>query len=158
MPGLPQGGGGPSVSAGSSAGGSLAGRRGSNWASLATHDRPIPITRPILLECSADEFRILADGSNRVETRIPVGVHTVDSIDLLVRAVHARVSGWGIAGDRMYWRPELVLSETPGGRGRREDLERLLADSGLDTRRKGEPNLVRPLPPVRQAAAVIPLR
>lgn len=158
MPGLPQGSGGVSASAGSSAGGSLAGRRGSNWASLATHDRPIPITRPIRLECSANEFRILADGSNRVETRIPVGVHTVDSIDMLVQAVHARVNGWGIAGDRMYWRPELVLSETPDGRGRREDLERLLADSGLDTRRKGEQNLVRPLPPVRQAAAFMPVQ
>ena len=161
MPGLPQGSGGMAAAAGSSgasASGSLAGRRGSNWASLATNDRPIPITRPIRLECSANEFRILADGSNRVETRIPVGVHTVDSIDLLVQAVHARVNGWGIAGDRMYWRPELVLSETPDGRGRREDLERLLADSGLDTRRKGEPNLVRPLPPVRQAAAVAPVR
>lgn len=161
MPGLPQGSGGMAAAAGSSgasASGSLAGRRGSNWASLATHDRPIPITRPIRLECSANELRILADGSNRVETRIPVGVHTVDSIDLLVQAVHARVNGWGIAGDRMYWRPELVLSETPDGRSRREDLERLLADSGLDTRRKGEPNLVRPLPPVRQAAAVAPVR
>ncbi|MEY3204113.1 MAG: hypothetical protein RLZZ21_444, partial [Planctomycetota bacterium] len=161
MPGLPQGSGGMAAAAGSSgasASGSLAGRRGSNWASLATNDRPIPITRPIRLECSANEFRILADGSNRVETRIPVGVHTVDSIDLLVQAVHARVNGWGIAGDRMYWRPELVLSETPDGRGRREDLERLLADSGLDTRRKGEPNIVRPLPPVRQAAAVAPVR
>jgi hypothetical protein len=158
MPGLPQGSGGASASAGSSAGASLAGRRGSNWASLATHDRPIPITRPIRVECSANEFRILADGSNRVETRIPVGTHTLDSVDLLVQAVHARVNGWGIAGDRMYWRPELVLSETPDGRGRREDLERLLADSGLDTRRKGEQNLVRPLPPVRQAAAVMPVQ
>jgi hypothetical protein len=157
MPGLPQGSGGASASAGSSAGGSLAGRRGSNWASLATHDRPIPITRPIRLECSGNELRILADGSNRVETRIPVGVHTVDSIDLLVQAVHTKVNGWGIAGDRMYWRPELVLSETPDGRGRREDLERLLADSGLDTRRKGEQNVIRPLPPVRQAAATTPV-
>lgn len=160
LPGLPQGSGGMAAAAGASgaaASGSLAGRRGSNWASLATHDRPIPITRPIRLECGANEFRILADGSNRVETRIPVGTHTVDSVDLLVQAVHAKVNGWGIAGDRMYWRPELVLSETPDGRGRREDLERLLADSGLDTRRKGEQNVVRPLPPVRQASAVAPV-
>lgn len=158
MPGLPQGSGGVSASAGSSAGGSLAGRRGSNWASLASHDRPIPITRPIRLECSAHEFRILADTGGRVETRIPIGAHTVDSVDPLVQAVHAKVNGWGIAGDRMYWRPELVLSETTDGRGRREDLERLLADSGLDTRRKGEQNLVRPLPPVRQAAVTDPPR
>jgi hypothetical protein len=160
LPGLPQGTGGMAAAAGASgaaASGSLAGRRGSNWASLATHDRPIPITRPIRLECGANEFRILADGSNRVETRIAVGTHTVDSVDLLVQAVHAKVNGWGIAGDRMYWRPELVLSETPDGRSRREDLERLLADSGLDTRRKGEQNVVRPLPPVRQAAAVAPV-
>jgi hypothetical protein len=58
----------------------------------------------------------------------------------------------------MYWKPELILSETSDGAGRRADLERLLADSGLDTRRKGEQNLVRPLPPVRQAAAVAPVR
>lgn len=159
MPGLPQGSGGVSASTGaSSAGGSLAGRRGSNWASLASHDRPVPITRPILLECSANEFRILADRGGRVETRIPIGTHTVDSVDLLVQAVHTKVGGWGMAGDRMYWRPELVLSETPDGRGRREDLERLLADSGLDTRRKGQDNQIRPLPPVRQADAGPPPR
>ena len=158
MPGLPQGSGGVSASAGSSAGGSLAGRRGSNWASLATHDRPVPITRPIRLECSADEFRILADGGGRVETRIPIGTHTMDSVDLLVQAVHTKVGGWGIAGDRMYWRPELVLSETPDGRSRREDLERLLADSGLDTRRSGQDNQIRPLPPVRRADAGSPVR
>lgn len=136
----------------------MAGRRGSNWASLATHDRPVPITRPIRLECSANEFRILDDRGGRVETRIPIGTHTIDSVDLLVQAVHTKVGGWGIAGDRMYWRPELVLSETSDGRGRREDLERLLADSGLDTRRSGQDNQIRPLPPVRQADAGSPLR
>jgi hypothetical protein len=136
----------------------MAGRRGSNWASLATNDRPVPITRPIRLECSANEFRIFDDGGGRVETRIPIGAHTVDSVDLLVQAVHTKVGGWGIAGDRMYWRPELVLSETSDGRGRREDLERLLADSGLDTRRSGQDNQIRPLPPVRRADAGSPLR
>ena len=158
MPGLPQGSGGVSASAGSSAGVSMAGKRGSNWASLATHDRPVPITRPIRLECSATEFRILADGGGRVETRIPIGIHTIDSVDLLVQAVHTKVGGWGIAGDRMYWRPELVLSETTDGRGRREELERLLADSGLDTRRSGQDNQIRPLPPVRRADAGSPPR
>jgi len=154
MPGQPRSGtaaGGMTGSPGSSTGGasgSLAGKRGSNWASLATHDRPIPLRRPIRVECAANELRILADGGNRVETRIPLGAETIDSIDLLVTAVHTKVGGWGIAGDRMYWKPELILSETVDGRSRREDLERLLADSGLDTRRSESFDRIRPLPPV----------
>jgi hypothetical protein len=139
---------------GGSASMSLAGKRGSNWASLATHDRPIPLRRPIRLECAAEEFRILDDGGGRVETRIPVGAETADSIDLLVAAVHAKVSRWGIAGDRMYWRPELVLSETPDGRSRREDLERLLVDSGLETRPAASRSQVRPLPPIERTGAL----
>jgi hypothetical protein len=44
-----------------------------------------------------------------------------------------------------------VLSATPDGVGRRDDLEQLLADSGLDTRRAGDADTVRSLPPVRRA-------
>lgn len=140
--------------AGGSATASLAGKRGSNWASLATPDRPIPLRRPIRLECAADEFRILDDGGGRVETRIPLGADTADSIDLLVTAVHAKVNRWGIAGDRMYWRPELVLSETSDGRPRREDLERLLVDSGLETRPAASRSTVRPLPPIERTGGL----
>ncbi|MFM9058087.1 MAG: hypothetical protein ACKOSQ_02980, partial [Planctomycetaceae bacterium] len=133
LPGLAQSAG-ASGAAGSAAG-SLAGTRGSNWASLATAERPVPLTRPIRIECAAHEFRLYDDASARVETRIPIGTRTADSVDPLVQAVHARVGRWGLAGERMYWRPELVLSETDDGGSRRADLERLLADSGLDTRR-----------------------
>ena len=48
-------------------------------------------------------------------SRIPIGTHTSAAVDPLVREVHATVGGWGMAGDRMYWRPELVLSATPDG-------------------------------------------
>jgi hypothetical protein len=134
---------------GASASISLAGRRGSNWASLATEDRPVPLTRPIRLECAADEFRVLGD-DGRVEERIAIGSRTIDAVDPLVQAVHAKVGRWGIAGDRMYWRPQLVLSATPDGGARRDELEALLADSGLDTRRSEGVEPVRPLPPVRR--------
>lgn len=152
MPGMPQSAsaslGGPAAMGQSSDSGSLAGRRGSNWASLASHDRPIPLTRPIRLECARDEFRVLGD-RGRVVARVPIHGATADAIDLLVREVHATVASWGIAGDRMYWRPELVLSSTPDGTARLADLEQLLADSGLDTRRATLPReTVRPLPPV----------
>ena len=163
MPGLAQGGGAGAASAAGASGASasmtasLAGKRGSNWASLATAETPVPLTRPIKVECAADEFRILADGG-RVESRIPIGTHTVDSVDLVVREVHATVGRWGLAGDRMYWKPELVLSATPDGAGRREDLEKLLSDSGIDTRRSEVKGKVRNLPPVQRTGGLFPRR
>jgi hypothetical protein len=53
----------------------------------------------------------------------------------------------------MYWKPVLVLSETADGRSRREDLERLLADSGIDVRSADGRDEIRPLPPVERATA-----
>lgn len=139
--------------AGADASCSLAGRRGSNWASLATNDRPIPLTRPLRLECTAHEFRLLGSGG-RVTARVPIPSRTADAVDPLVREVHAVVGGWGMAGDRMYWKPELVLSATPDGVGRRDELEQLLSDSGLDTRRADEGDSVRRLPPVDRTGGV----
>jgi len=136
----------------------MAQSRGKNWASLATQDRPIPLTRPIRVECSLHELRFLDDSGRRVETRLPVTGDTADAIDPLVATVHTRVERWGIAGDRMYWKPELVLSETADGRSRLEDLERLLAESGIDTRSGERRDQIRPLPPINRTTAVVPAR
>jgi hypothetical protein len=160
LPGMASGGqaGGASATLGSNGGaGSMAGRRGSNWASLATQDRPIPLTRPIRLECAATEFRILAAGG-RVQSRIPIGTYTAEAVDPLVRELHAEVGRWGLAGDRMYWKPLLVLSATADGQSRRDDLEKLLVDSGIDTRRSEIRDKVHPLPPVIRTGAVLPAR
>jgi hypothetical protein len=116
---------------------SLASSRGANWASMATRDRPVPLSRPVQIECDADELRVL-DGRRRVVKRVPLGARTADSVDSLIVAVREHVDSWGIAGDRMYWNPRLVLSATPSGAGRRADLEKLLAGSGLITVRRDE--------------------
>ena len=158
MPGLMQSGGqagGQQAAGGASSAGasvSIAQARGKNWASLATQDRPIPLTRPIQVECALDEFRILDDSGRRVRHRIPLDGDTAAAIDPLVKAVHARVAEWGLAGERMYWKPQLVLSATADGRSRRDDLERLLADSGLDTRPSGHQDEIRNLPPVQRTS------
>ncbi|MFN6191390.1 MAG: hypothetical protein ACK54F_05490 [Planctomycetia bacterium] len=157
MPGLMQSGGaagssGAAGASGASASVSMAQARGKNWASLATQDRPIPLTRPIRLECALDEFRLLDESGRRVQVKIPVGGDTAEAIDPLVQAIHKRVAGWGIAGERMYWKPQLVLSATPDGQSRREDLERLLADSGIDTRSQRPDDEIRDLPPVRRTS------
>jgi len=152
MPGLMQSGGATAGGQASGASASIAQSRGKNWASLATQDRPIPLSRPIQIECALDEFRILDDAGRRVQTRIPVSGDTSAAIDPLVTALHARVAGWGIAGERMYWKPQLVLSATADGHSRRDELERLLADSGLDTRHNGRDDEIRNLPPVERTS------
>jgi len=128
----------------------LAGVRGGDWASFATSQRYIPLTRPIQLECSQDELRLLDESGRRVAERIPFFGPTVDSVDLLVEAIRRRVDSWGIAGDRLYWKPELVLTETADGAGRRQDLQQLLAGSGLETRLRQQTDEVERLPPVRR--------
>lgn len=147
-----------STQAGGASGGaatmSLAGQRGSNWASLASAERPVPLRRPIRVACTAREMQVLDDGGRRVDTRIACPGATVFAVDPLVTAIHAKVAGWGIAGDRMYWKPELILSASAGGEGRREELERLLADSGLDTRRAESPQRVERLPSIERTGAV----
>jgi hypothetical protein len=137
---------------------SMAQARGKNWASLATQDRPIPLTRPIRLECALHEFRLLDESGRRVQVKIPVGGETAAAIDPLVQAIHKRVAGWGIAGERMYWKPQLVLSATPDGQSRRDDLEWLLADSGIDTRSERPDDEIRDLPPVRRTNYTTPAR
>jgi len=135
----------------------LAGVRGSDWASFATSQRYIPLTRPIQLECSQAEIRLLDESGRRVAERIPLFGPTVDSVDLLVEAVRRRVTSWGIAGDRLYWKPELVLTETIDGASRRQDLQQLLVGSGLDTRLRQQTDDVERLPPVprrRRAAGL----
>jgi hypothetical protein len=163
MPGLMRSGGaaggaGQAGASSASASVSVAQARGKNWASLATQDRPIPLTRPIRLECALNEFRLLDETGRRVQVKIPVGGDTAEAIDPLVQAIHKRVAGWGIAGERMYWKPQLVLSATPDGRSRREDLERLLADSGIDTRSERPDDEIRDLPPVRRTSYTTPAR
>jgi hypothetical protein len=158
MPGMLNAGGGGGGGAGGGSG-SLANSRGANWASLATNDRPVPLTRPIRVECGLNEFRILDDAGRRIQTRVPIDGDTASAIDPFVGALHTKVKNWGLAGDRMYWRPELVLSATSDGQSRRDDLERLLADSGIDVRpRDAKEERVEPLPPVQRASYNLPLK
>ncbi len=152
MPGLLGASGSAGGASGASGSVSMSNSRGKNWASLATSERPIPLTRPILIECTFDEFRILDDSGRRVQARVAIPSDTAEAIDPLVKEIHARVAGWGLAGDRMYWKPKLVLSATADGRSRREDLERLLADSGIETKPRGGEDEIRNLPPVQRAS------
>ena len=58
---------------------------------------------------------------------------TDQSIDSTVLAIRRRVDSWGLAGDRLYWKPGYA-TETEDGSGRRKDVQTLLVNGGIETR------------------------
>jgi hypothetical protein len=115
---------------------SMADMRGRNWALPSESQASIPITRPIRLECWPDRIVVMSDSRDQQPQVIPLKNRTEESIDKVVGAVREHSKRWGIAGRGMYWRPQLVLQVNPNGDARADDLQMLLANSGLDVKRK----------------------
>jgi hypothetical protein len=119
---------------------SLAKTRGKNWGLQHVARGSIPITRPIRVVCFEDRATIAPIDDTYQPKVIPFAAQTRDSVDPLVAAVWEQTRQWGIAGKGMYWRPVLSFDVQPGGQERYEELRKLLDDSGLVVRRKGEPD------------------
>lgn len=119
---------------------SLAKTRGKNWGLQHVARGSIPITRPIRVLCFEDRAAIAPIDDTYQPKVIPFTAQTRDSVDPLVAAVWEQTRQWGIAGKGMYWRPVLSFDVQPGGQVRYEELRKLLDDSGLVVRRKGEPD------------------
>lgn len=114
----------------------LADKRGRNWALQNNATVSVPITRPIRVECWNDRLVLMPDGSDQQPQVIPLADHTEEAVDQLVAAVRVHTQAWGLAGHSMYWKPQLVLDVKPTAESRAGDLQVLLADSGLDVKRK----------------------
>jgi hypothetical protein len=117
---------------------SLAKSRGKNWGIQHVARGSIPITRPVRLLCYQDRLLLAPIDETYEPKAIAFTGDTRDSVDPLVAAVWDQTRQWGIAGKGMYWRPVLSIDVQPGGQDRYEELRRLLDDSGLIVRRKGE--------------------
>jgi hypothetical protein len=115
---------------------SIAAARGRNWAMPDTGPQATPLTKPIRVECRRDRLVLLADRGSTGGRKIPLGAQTRDAMDDFISAVWDHTENWGIAGDRMYWRPILHVYVAPGAESRYGDLEALLHDSGLLMKRK----------------------
>lgn len=79
---------------------------------------------------------IKPDAGNSDRQTVPFKGRTEDSVDPLVAAIWSHTKGWGLAGRQMYWHPVLVLEMGPSGEARFGELQALMADSGLEVRRK----------------------
>jgi len=106
--------------------------RGKGWANPNAVAGSVGFTRPIRIDCSADQLVIVPPQGSRLKPQVitlkgPLG----NDIDRFVTIIWKQVKNWGIAGDRAYWKPVLNVQVADGGRQRYEELRTLLDGSGL---------------------------
>jgi hypothetical protein len=53
-------------------------------------------------------------------------------VPAFIEAMRKHVTGWGFAGDGLFWRPVVYLNIAPGGEQRAQELAALLKNSGLE--------------------------
>ena len=119
---------------------SMAGARGHDWGLMGTGVGAVHASRPILIHCYSDRLVVVSESREQRSRVIRFGDRTQDSVDDLISAVWDNVKVWGKAGRGLYWKPTLVLEVRPGGEQRFEEIQALLADSGLDVERRRRPN------------------
>jgi hypothetical protein len=115
--------------------GSIADKRGANWANAEASRRTSAITRPVRVVVRSEQLAVIPEGGTEADATIVSFKQPIDRVvDQLAGAVQMQVVDWGLAGDAMYWRPTLVVTVAPGAQRQAERLAQLLDNSGLDVR------------------------
>jgi hypothetical protein len=115
---------------------SLAQRRGRDWGLQDAENHMAPVTRPVLVQCYADKLVIVPEDRTQQALVTSLDGAAENNIDEFVVNVWKHTKQWGIAGKGLFWKPTLVMDVAPGGNDRFSELQALLADSGLDVRRR----------------------
>ncbi len=110
---------------------SLASKRGQDWALPDAAHGSVPVTRPIRVECRADQLVIVPEPGLSGGKTLPLGPRTETSTEAFISAIWEHMETWGIAGRGMYWRPILNVYVAPGAEQRFADLQMLLEGSGV---------------------------
>ncbi len=129
----------PSFSQSSGQPQSIAETRGSNWAVENARRGAVPIRRPIQIVVRDDRLAILpsrhaTEGAAAKGAVIPLGRPTGKVMDDFAAALRTHMKDWGLAGNRLYWRPVLMLHVGPNATRQAAQLTRLLENSGVEVR------------------------
>ena len=116
---------------------SLAADRGLDWGLRNARRGAAAISRPIRVDCYADRLA-MAPGAGRGggQDHPHAQRHRGRRPVQFVAAVWERLDAWGIAGNRMYWRPILEVHVAPGGQQTFQELCILLDGSGMNIEQK----------------------
>jgi len=111
--------------------------RGENWGLPNASPKATGITRPIRVECHADQLKLLPEkGEARTPLIVPIEDDLTQNLDALVDAVWRHMDRWGLAVVGGYWKPVLAVNVQPGGEQRFAELQQLLRGSGIEVERK----------------------
>jgi hypothetical protein len=106
-------------------------KNANNWALKDVKPFSAAVSRTVKIQCEADKFMLLPQPGLQGVRVIPITGQTVEAADKLVYAVWDYMDSWGIAGEKMYWRPILQIRVLPGGEQRYDELRQILRNSGL---------------------------
>lgn len=127
----------PAFGAAASSGSSLRGQ-GKDWGLPSRAVNATGLTRPIIVQLSANQLVIQPEKKDRVRKPvvIPLKGAVEDHVDDLVAKVWQRMESWGIAGQNMYWKPILQVRVDRGAEPVYDELVRQLQGSGISVVRK----------------------
>lgn len=108
-------------------------QRGQNWGLKDAGPSAVPISRKIRVRCEPTQLVIVTnDRGATSEQAIPLAARTEETVEELVSSVWKHMDRWGMAGNNMYWKPQLQFEVTPETRPRYEEIKALLDGSGLE--------------------------
>ena len=105
--------------------------RKENWALRGAVPFSSPISRPVKIQCDGNKFVLMPQKGLTQPRVIPITDSVLAASDKLVYEIWEYMDAWGIAGEKMYWRPVLEVTVSPGGEQRFKELQYLLRKSGL---------------------------
>lgn len=115
----------------------VASARGRNWAWSQGPPTETPVVRSVRMQCLADRWLILPETGSSKE---PIAINFDESprvrAEQLANVVAERVASWGIALTGGHWKPVLLVDVAPDAEWRFEQLQQLLAGSGLEVQRR----------------------
>lgn len=115
----------------------VASARGRNWAWSQGPPTETPVVRSVRMQCLADRWLILPETGSSKE---PIAINFDESprvrAEKLANVVAERVASWGIALTGGHWKPVLLVDVAPDAEWRFEQLQQLLAGSGLEVQRR----------------------
>ncbi|MDR1963722.1 MAG: hypothetical protein LBQ50_08080 [Planctomycetaceae bacterium] len=105
--------------------------RTENWALRDLVPFSTAVSRNIKIQCQANQY-VLVPQAGLLGTRVvPAAGSVEETVDQLVAVIWEFMDSWGIAGEKMYWRPVLQVKVLPGGEQRFQELKYWLRNSGI---------------------------
>lgn len=133
----PQSAGQPGSAFSAQASSSLADSRGSGWATPSMQQDAVAIQRPIYVLCDGDSISLLPERGTAQQIEIFRHRGSVPGVvDPFVESVQARLKGWGIAGQGIYWNPVLQVKVQQNADAVYRQLQQLLNNSGIEVTRE----------------------